>query len=913
MHGGREPISQTQPARRGSVGDPSTPVIVPWHSLAREETLARVGSRDTGLSEAEAGGRLARDGPNIFRAAAPVSAWTVLFAQLRSVLMLLLVAAAGVAAATGEAADATAIAAVLVLNVAIGFVTELRAHRAMEALLGLEVLRARVVREGRCREMDARELVAGDVILLETGQTVPADARLLHAVELRTVEASLSGEPGSVPKSPDAVTPAEAQIADRPTMVYKTTSVVAGTARAVVVATGMSTEVGRIGELVEGVVKESTPLERRLDALGRRLAVGVIVVAAAMAALGVWQGAPLGHLLQTAIALAVAAVPEGLPVVGTIAMAVGVRRMARRRALIRHLPVVESLGSASVICTDKTGTLTSGQMTATVLRLYDREVEVTGAGFTPEGRFRVNGHAIVPGADPALTLALRIGALANAAELHHRDGLWQPVGDPTDAAFLVLARKAGIERETLLAEWPEARRLPFSSERMLMASFHRHDGAIVAFVKGASRAVIDRCNGILTPEGVRPLRPEERDTLAGWSRELAARGLRVLALASGEVRGVESDDLSGLTWVGLAGLSDPPADGVLETIRAFRQAGVRTVMITGDHRLTAASIARELGLLGATDEVLDGADVERLTDAELDQVVAHAGAFGRASPASKLRIISAFQRRGEIVAMLGDGVNDAAALRKADIGVAMGGRGTDLAKEAADVILEDDRFPTIGVAIEEGRVILDNVRKFVVYLFGCNLAEILVVLGAGLAGYPAALAPLQILWLNLLTDTFPALALAVEPGEPGIMRRPPPNPRAAILPAAALRQGVAYAVLIAVVTLLAFAWGLSRGEGARAATLAFMTLAIAQIFHLGNARGVGPVLSPRRAFGNRYAVGAVVLAVVLQLLAAFLPALSRALHVMPLSPVDWLVVAALGLVPAVAGQTIKLARAAGSA
>jgi Ca2+-transporting ATPase len=832
----------------------------------------------------------------------------VLLAQLRSVLVLLLVVAAAVAGATGDLADVAAIGAVLVLNVAIGFATELRAHRAMEALLGLEVLRARVVRQGRSRAVDARELVPGDVILLEAGQTVPADARLLRSTDLRTVEASLSGEPGSVPKSAAAVPAADAPIADRRTMLYKTTSVVAGTARAVVVATGMATEVGRIGELAGSVVKERTLLERRLDALGRRLAVVAVVVAALIAVLGAWQGLPLDRLLQTAIALAVAAVPEGLPVVGTIAMAVGVRRMARRRALIRHLPVVETLGSASVICTDKTGTLTAAQMTATVLRLADREVAVSGAGFAPEGRFRVDGHLILPAADPTLTLAVGIGALANAAELRHRDGTWHPVGDPTDVAFLVLARKAGIERERLLAEWPEIRQLPFSSDRMLMATFHRSDSGTVAFVKGAPRPVIERCDRIATDHGVRPLRPEQRDELLGWNRDLAARGLRVLALATGEVQ--RDDELSGLTWVGFAGLSDPPAPGVAETIQAFRQAGIRTVMITGDHRLTAASIARELGIVGPTDEVLEGRDVERLSDAELDLVVPRVGAFGRASPESKLRIIASFQRNGQIVAMLGDGVNDAAALRKADIGVTMGGRGTDLAKESADVILEDDRFPTIGVAIEEGRVILENVRKFVVYLFSCNLAEILVLLGAGLAGYPAALAPLQILWLNLLTDTFPALALAVEPAEPGIMRKPPPDPRAAILPGAALRSAVGYAVVIALATLAAFAWGLSRGDAAVAATLAFMTLALAQIFHLGNVRSAGPVLSPRRALGNRFALGAAALAVGLQLLAALFPPLSRVLHMTPLTATEWLVVGALGLVPGVAGQAIKSVRAA---
>jgi Ca2+-transporting ATPase len=881
------------------------PVTVSWHSLSPSEALDALQSRDEGLSESEAVRRLAREGPNAFRAAPPVSAWTVLLAQLRSVLVLLLVVAAAVAAATGDLADAAAIGAVLLLNVGIGFATELRAHRAMEALLGLEVLRARVVREGRSSEVDARELVPGDVVLLEAGQTAPADARLLQSAELRAVEASLSGEPGSVPKSAAAILAVDAPLADRRTMVYKTTSVVAGTARAVVVATGMATEVGRIGELTGRVVKERTPLELRLDTLGRRVAVVAVAAAVLIAALGAWQGVPLGQLLQTAIALAVAAVPEALPVVATIAMAVGVRRMARRRALVRHLPVVETLGSASVICTDKTGTLTAGQMTATVLRLADREVAVSGAGFTPEGRFQMDGHAIDPAADPTLALALRIGAFANAAELRHHDGTWHAVGDPTDIAFLVLARKGGIERDTLLAEWPEVRQLPFSSERMLMATFHRQDEGVVAFVKGAPRPVIDRCDRIATPGGVRPLHRKEREQLLDRNRELAARGLRVLALATGKARQVGEDDLSGLTWVGFAGLSDPPAAGVLETVRAFTGAGIRTVMITGDHRLTAASIARELGIMSATDEVLEGRDVERLSDADLDQAVARTGAFGRASAESKLRIIAAFQRRGEIVAMLGDGVNDAAALRKADIGVAMGRRGTDLAKEAADVILEDDRFPTIGVAIEEGRVILDNVRKVVVYVFSCNLAEILVLLGAGLAGYPAALAPLQILWLNLLTDTFPALALAVEPGEPGIMRKPPPTPHAAILSADALWSAVGYAVLIALATLAAFAWGLSRRDAGVATTLAFMTLAFAQIFHLGNARSARPVLSPRQALGNPYAMGAAVLALVLQILVALFSPLSRVLHVTPLSTTEWLLVVVLGLIPAILGQAIK--------
>ncbi|HEY8257427.1 MAG TPA: HAD-IC family P-type ATPase [Gemmatimonadales bacterium] len=875
-----------------------------WHSLTTAGALGALRSDTDGLAATEAARRLVQCGPNVFRIRAPVAWWLVLFNQMRSVLVLLLVAACVVAALTADAADAIAIAAVLVLNVAIGFVTELKAHRAMEAVLGLEVHRARVIRKGRSREVDARELVPGDVIQVEAGQTVPADARLLQSNELRAVESALSGEPGSVPKTASAVLAENTPVSDRCTMIYKTTSIVAGNGTAVVVGTGMATEVGRIGELTERVVKGRSPLERRLDSLGNRLAALSVCVAVLITLLGALQGAPLGELLQTAIALAVAAVPEGLPVVATIAMAVGIRRMAGRRALIRRLPVVETLGSVTVICTDKTGTLTGGQMTATVLRLADRELAVSGVGLELEGRFQVGEHAVAPDADQILADALRIGVLANAGDLHLKDGSWHPVGDPTDVAFLVLGRKGGIEREQLVKEWPEVQSLPFSSERMLMASFHRRHGKVVAFVKGAARTVIERCDSIATGAGVRPLGEGERGTLLEWNRELAARGLRVLALATGEVTRPEADALSGLTWVGFAGLSDPPAAGVLETVQAFASAGIRTVMITGDHRLTAASIARELGLSASTTDVLEGSDIERLSDAQLERIVPTVSTFGRVSPESKLRIVTAFQRRGEIVAMLGDGMNDAAALRKADVGVVMGGRGTDLAKEAADVVLEDDRFPTIGVAIEEGRVILENIRKFVIYLFSCNLAEILTLLGAGLAGYPTALAPLQLLWLNLLTDTLPALALAVEPGEPGIMRRHPPDPRMPILPAPLLRSAGVYAFLIALSTLAAFAWGLRR-DPAVATTLAFMTLAFAQVFHLGNARSVSPVLSPSRALGNKYALGAVALAVTLQLVAALFPPLRHLLQVAPISGTEWLVIGALASLPAVTGQAFK--------
>ncbi|HEY8368116.1 MAG TPA: HAD-IC family P-type ATPase, partial [Thermodesulfobacteriota bacterium] len=661
----------------------------------------------------------------------------------------------------GDPLDAAAIGAVLVINTTIGFVTELRARRAMQALLELEVARATVLRDGRTVEIDAREVVPGDVIILEAGQSVPADGRLLSTAELRVNEAALTGESLPVQKSTDPL-PADTPLPDRSNMVFKSTTIAAGSARAVVTATGMATEVGRIGELVGGIAEEETPLERRLDQLGRRLVYLALGVAGLVIALGAAQGIPLGQMLETGIALAIAAVPEGLPAVATITLALGLRRMARRNALIRRLPAVETLGSVTAICTDKTGTLTAGEMTTTVLWLDGRELHLTGAGYAPQGEIREDGRRVQPSEDPVLSAALRIAVLANRADVVHQDGAWIARGDPTEAALLVAARKAGVDRDELRARYPEVGEIPFSSERMLMATFHRTaDGGEFAAVKGAPGRIIGLSSRQLTAVGEQALDDEGKRRLLEINNQLASRGLRVLALAQkshggeegalaggtsavareerpglegapaparGEGAGEEA--LTDLTFVGFAGLMDPPAEGVKETIAAFRRAGIRVVMLTGDQRLTAEAIARDLGVLGPDDETLDGRELARLDEEQLAQRVHRVGAFSRVSPEDKLRIVEAYQRGGEIVAMLGDGVNDAAAMKKAHIGVAMGQRGTDVAKESAALVLRDDRFPTIAAAIEEGRVIFDNIRKFVFYLFSCNLAEVLVLLGA---------------------------------------------------------------------------------------------------------------------------------------------------------------------------------------
>jgi Ca2+-transporting ATPase len=535
-------------------------------------------------------------------------------------------------------------------------------------------------------------------------------------------------------------------------------------------------------------------------------------------------------------------------------------------------------------------------MTATVLRLADEEVTI------PAGTFE-------PGAGAAL--ALRVGALANRGTLAVAGGRVEPHGDPTDTALLLAAAKAGLEPAALRAEWPEIGEVPFSSDRRYMATFHRTPASgTVACVKGSPGRVVALADRVRTGAGLRELSESDRERLLDLNRELAARGLRVLAIAMKEVGAAEESELQGLVWLGYVGLMDPPAEGVRESIAAFHTAGIRTVMLTGDQTLTGESVARDLGLLRPGDGVFEGREVDRLSDETLRAVVERAAVFSRVSPDAKLRIVGALQSRGDIVAMLGDGVNDAAALRKADIGVAMGGRGTDMAKEAADLILEDDRFPTIAAAVEQGRVIFDNIRKFVFYLFSCNLAEILVVLGAGLAGQPSPLLPLQILWLNLLTDTFPALALALEPGEPGVMRQRPRDPQAAILSAAMLRRIAGFGTLIALCSLAAFAWGMREAprDASRASTLTFLTLAFAQIFHLGNARSTGAVLSWKRIVGNPAALGAVALAAGLQVLATAYPPLARVLGVRPPSPTDWLVVLVLSAIPALVGQAFKLAR-----
>jgi Ca2+-transporting ATPase len=851
-----------------------------WHSQSADAVLQGLSTSRTGLDDAAAQRVLERVGPNRLEPPRPISALRILGDQFKSVVVYLLIAAIGISFALGDRIESVAIAAVLIINTIIGFVTELRARRAMEALLQFDVSKATVIRSGQLRTIDAATIVPGDIIQLDLGRRVPADARLIEATDFRTDESALTGESLPVSKRADDQLEEGTPLADRTNMVYKGTTAAAGTAVAVVTETGASTELGRIGTLVGTIEEGRTPLERRLDDLGRRLVWLALGIAALVAALGAWQGARLGLVLEMGIALAVAAVPEALPAVATIALAVGVHRMARRHALVRRLPAVEALGSATVVCTDKTRTLTSGLMTLVRLWTAGRDVAMRDE---PQSR------------DAAVIAALEIAALASRPQ-PRGEGKGEVHGDPVDIALLTAAEKAGIERAALVAERPQEGMVPFSSDRKFMASFYRNGGELIAYVKGAPRKILELSQ---VDDATRTSVMEANDAMAG-------DGLRVLALASGRVAVADESAIHGLTFAGLVGFADPPADGVKEAIMRLRAAGLRTVMLTGDQRATAAAVGRELNLLSEGQSIIDGRELDALSDSDLTARLSEIAAFSRITPQHKLRLVQALQARGDIVAMLGDGVNDAPALRKADIGVAMGIRGTDVAKEAASIVLQDDRFETVTAAVEEGRIIFDNIRKFVFYLFSCNVAEVLVLLFAALAGLPMPLLPLQILWLNMVTDTFPALALALEPGDPDVMERPPRDPREALLSRRFLSSVALYGAMITAVTLAAFVWHLD-GPIRRAQTMAFMTLAFAQLFHLGNARSEEPLRGWTHV-SNPYALGAVALSIALQLIATYVRPLARVLGVEALDARSWLIVIALAVIPAVVGQGIKLAR-----
>ena len=857
-----------------------------WYALSPEETLARIeSSAERGLTAAEAALRLARHGPNALPEQRPPSLLALFFRQFRSPLIYLLLAAATIALLLGERSDGLVILIVVFLNSMLGSFHEGRAARSIEALRRLARVKARVRRDGEERTLEASELVPGDVLLLAAGDAITADARVLDAAAFEVAEAALTGE--SVPVSKAAAAVAEsALLADRRSMVYSGTHVTAGRASAVVVATGRGTEVGTIARLTAEAEEPPTPLERRIAHLGRFLVAAAAALFALIVGIGFLRGIPLAEIFMIGISQVVSMIPEGLPVAVTVALAVGVQRMASQRAVIRKLAAVEALGSTSVICTDKTGTLTRNEMTVREIRLPgEPPIQVTGAGYAPEGELQTQAGPTDALQHERLARLLTAAVLCNDAQLAPPDGRthgeWTILGDPTEGALLTAATKAGLRVPDLRAGWPRIAEIPFDGGAMMMATTHRTSEGAVVFIKGA-------------PEAVLALLPAtdlaQADELRGAADAMAAQALRVLAFA--EVRDVDGkaaprfEAFAGrITLLGLIGQLDPPRDEAHEAVKQCQAAGIRPVMVTGDHKNTGLAIGTMLGIAAPGDEAVDGRELDRLSEAELQSRLPRISVFARVHPAQKLRIVEAFQADGRVVAMTGDGVNDAPALARADVGVAMGISGTDVAKQAARIIITDDNFATIVRAVAEGRLIYRNVRKLIVYLFSTSSAEILVLFTALLLGYPLPLAAVMILWVNLVTDGALSVTLIMEGPEGDEMRQPPTPASEPLLTAPMFRRVVVMASMMAASTLGYFLIRLEGGmtiEEVRTGT--FTTLVVCQWYNALNCRSATRSVFSMSVLRNVWFFGGLLLANLLQMAVIFVPAMNGIFHT---TPIPW--------------------------
>ena len=869
------------------------------HALPASEVLSLLGvSVGTGLSSEQARSLLRRYGPNTIVSRRKTSAWRVLLHQFQSPVVYLLAAAAVLAAYFGEWEESGAIAVVLVVNAAIGFLTELKAARSIELLRALGTRAARVRRDGHVRLMPAEQMVPGDIVVLEAGDAIPTDLRLVEASNLAADELTLTGELVAVDKAVRHVA-LDARLSDRSSMLFKGTALTRGSGVGAVVSVGLSTELGRVSRLVEEADSGSSPLEKNLSRLSAQLVGATLLLTALIGGVGLATGADPLLMIEAAIALAVAAIPEGLPIVATLTLARGMWRMARQNALIERLSAVETLGATTIILTDKTGTLTENRMTVRRLWVASGEIAVEPADGKGGGRLRLDG-------DRQLALLLDIAVLCNDASLDGASA--QGSGDPMELALLRAGFRAGVKRSDLLRSSPAVRKHAFDTSTRMMATVHQHGELFRFLVKGAPEAVLAAAARAATDDGEIALDPAVRAEWLARVEELGHHGLRVLACAFKTETGPDAAPYEGLTFVGLVGLEDPARADVPEAIRGCRQAGIRVVMVTGDHAVTARSTARAVGLDGAAD-VVDGRQVERLAEGPHGKL-AKVGIFARVSPAEKLRLVRAYQAAGEVVAMTGDGVNDAPALRQADIGVAMGSRGTDVAREAAAMILLDDAFPTIVKAIREGRVIFANIRRFAAYLLACNITEVLVVGLAVLMALPLPILPLQILYLNLVTDVFPAFALAMSGGERDILKRPPRNPKEPILGRPQWIAIVSQSLAMTAGTLASVAAGRLwlDLDGRAAVTVTFLTLAFAQLWQVFNMRHPRSPLLRNEVTRNPWLWAALLLCAALLAVPPYVAPIAHVLHLAPPTLAMWAVVLGLSLAPMLLVQAVLLVR-----
>ncbi|MEW5983839.1 MAG: cation-translocating P-type ATPase [Acidobacteriota bacterium] len=858
-----------------------------WHAMHAEAVFARLQSTATGLSSAEAAARLARHGPNEIQAAERVSPWSILLQQFKNVLIVILLIATALSAVLGHGLEAMAIAIIVLLAVLLGFAQEYRAERATDALREMAAPTATVLRDRQESEIPARDLVPGDVVFLGAGDRVPADARLIESVNLRLDEAALTGESEPVEKHADALGGTKTVIGDRRNMAYAGTVATYGRGRAVVVGTGMSTEFGRIAQMLQSVETGRTPLQENLDKVGHTLARATFVIVAVIVTLGLFRGQPFIEMFIFGIALAVAAVPEALPAVVTISLAIGVQRMVKRHALMRRLPAVETLGCTSVICSDKTGTLTRDEMTARRVFVAGEELEVSGAGYEPVGAFLHNNAAVEP-SDP-LRLLLAAAALASDAHIVRVDNRWHVKGDPTEGALVVAAAKAGLHKSNLESGSPRVNEIPFTSETKRMTTLHRRTSDMVAYSKGAPEVIVESCAYRVTEDGTEaPLDETSLKAISAAARKWAASAMRVLAVAYKPGATIDKAETD-MTFLGLIGMIDPPRSEARDAIRTCEEAGIRAVMITGDHPLTAEAVAGELGLL-KTGRVVTGLDLEAMPQDVLERDVEGIDVYARVSPAHKLRVVTAWQQRDHVVAMTGDGVNDAPALKKADIGIAMGITGTDVTREAAAMTLTDDNFASIVAAVEEGRGIFGNIKKYLMYLLSSNIGEIGLMAGATVAGLPLPLTAVQVLYVNLATDGLPALALAVDPPDPNLMRTRPRNPRTGIFSPPVVTLMAVGGLWSTVVNLALFTWALRSGRSVdEAMTMTFVSLVVIQFFKAYNFRS-DRLSVLHKPFANGWLNLSIVTGLAMLGTIVHLPILHEPFSTYSLPLVDWAIV-----------------------
>jgi P-type Ca2+ transporter type 2C len=917
-----------------------------WHNKPIEEVEKLLGADViSGLTEAEVAARRATHGLNELQERPGTPFWQMVLQQFNNFLIIILFVAALVSLLMGDYIESAAIMAIVVLNGILGVVQESKAEEALAALKKMAAPEARVIRGGHQITAPARELVPGDLVILETGNYVPADLRLTESVNLRIEEASLTGESLPVEKYAGKTLPAEAPLGERYNSAYVSTLVTYGRGRGIVVATGMQTEMGHIAEMLQSFEAEATPLQLKLDQLGHWLGIACLIICAVVGLVGILRDTPVALLLSghinaylalsketiaymflTAVSLAIAAIPEGLPAIVTMCLALGMREMVRRHALIRRLPAVETLGSATVICSDKTGTLTRNEMMAVQLYANDTRIGVTGEGYAPAGEFFADGQSVDLSTYIEAYQLLRAGMLCNDARLEsvgQKEALdlglpdtgpgWRMVGDPTEGALVVAAAKVGLGRDELEHDYPRVAEIPFDSERKLMTTIHsvQDTGRYVAYVKGAPDILLGLCGRVLENDQERAMDSDRRQKILAVNHEWSSNALRVLAIAYRDLDETPAKPAAAeierkLVFVGLIGMIDPARPEVKQAVQVARQAGLRSVMITGDYKDTAVAIAKELALLRPHGRALSGSELDELSDEQFAGAVEEIDVYARVSPQHKVRIVEALKNRGHVVAMTGDGVNDAPALKRADIGIAMGITGTDVSKETADMVLTDDNYASIVSAIEAGRIIYSNIRRFVYYLLSCNTGEILVIFLAIIGSKGLPLTPIQLLWVNLLTDGAPALALGMEKGEPDVMKRPPRRPDEPILNSTMMVGIAVQAIFITVSTLTAYLLGLKLfGDLTQAQTMAFVTLAVAELPLAYTSRSEYHSIFQIGVFSNRYMQMAAGASLGLLILVIYVPFLNPVFDTFPLTWQEWGLILPLIFLPAAAAEITK--------